>query len=479
MAVDTVIISKAPGETRVALLTGARLTELLVARTGYESIVGNIYLGRVEASLPALDAAFVDIGLDRAGFLALPEARPPRLEGGHDCIGDYVNEGDAVLVQAVRDPVEGKGAKLTTHINVAGVNLVFRPGKPGMTVSRRIASADRARLEAALAGLDNDDGGFIVRTAAASALPESIRREAGMLVERWIETTDRVGMVKAPCLMAAGPGTANLALRDIGAGIERVIADDSQVLTEVRAYCRAEIPDWIPKIEAYAGSEPLFEAHGIEEQIEAALSPTVPLAGGGSLIVCETPVLCAFDVNTGSADGGLRENTAFAVNIAAAREASRQMRLRNISGLVVIDFVPLKDESRRRRVLEALTEAARDDPLSPNVVGYTRLGLVEVTRRRHGLSLQEIFSGPRQQAAYQPAKSPLTAALEALRGVLRRARGGTAAPRLRVSPAVAAALAGSAAAAKREAESMLGVAIAVATDQTLPDADWEIAAGGQ
>ena len=145
MTIDRILISKGPGETRVALLSGERLTELLVARAGHDSIVGNIYLGRVEASLRGLDAAFVDIGLERAGFLALPEARPPGREGGSDRIGDYVNEGDAVLVQAVRDPTEGKGAKLTAHINVAGVNLVFRPRQPGVTLSRRIANADRAR----------------------------------------------------------------------------------------------------------------------------------------------------------------------------------------------------------------------------------------------------------------------------------------------------------------------------------------------
>ena len=479
MTIDRILISKGPGETRVALLSGERLTELLVARAGHDSIVGNIYLGRVEASLRGLDAAFVDIGLERAGFLALPEARPPGREGGSDRIGDYVNEGDAVLVQAVRDPTEGKGAKLTAHINVAGVNLVFRPRQPGVTLSRRIANADRARIEVVTAALGIDEGGFIVRTAAAVASPDAICREAGVLVERWTEITDRIGLVKAPCLMAAGPGTASLALREVGAGIADVIADDVRVLAEVRAYCRAEIPDLVSRIEAYTGSEPLFEVHGVEEQIEAALSPIVPLASGGSLIVSQTPALCAIDVNTGGADIGSREETAFAVNIEAAREAAHQMRLRNISGLVVIDFVPLKDESCRRHVLDVLIEATHADPLGPHVVGYTRLGLVEVTRRRHGLSLLEIFGGPWSETTPATAKSPLTLALEALRGVSRRARGGTTAPLLRVSPAVAAALAGPAAAAKREAEATLGVAIAVAADQTLPDDGWEVVAGGQ
>lgn len=461
----------------MALLTGARLTELLVARAGQGSIVGNIYLGRVEAALQGLDAAFVDIGLDRAGFLALPEARPAGTEGGGDRIGDYLKEGDTLLVQAVRDATEDKGAKLTTHINIAGVNLVFRPRQPGVTLSRRIAGADRARLEQIAVGLGHADGGFIVRTAAVSATSEAITKEANALIERWTEITDRVGLVRAPHLMAAGPGVASLALREVGAGIAEVIADDAELLSEVRAYCRAEIPELSDRIEAYKGSQPLFEAMGVEEQIEAALNPVVALKGGGSLIISQTPALCAVDVNTGDADAGSREETAFAVNLEAARRTAGEIRRRNIAGLVVIDFVPLRDDAHKRSVLDALVDAVHDDPLGPHVVGYTRLGLVEVTRRRHGLSLLEIFGGPWPQAALTPVKSPLTVALEALRDLLRRARGGMAAPALRVSPAVAAALAGSAAAAKREAEALLGVAIAVAADQTLPDGRWEIVAG--
>lgn len=479
MAVDRVLMTKSPGETRVALLSGERLVELLVARVAQDGIVGNIYLGRVEAVLKGLDAAFVDIGLERAGFLALPEVRPAGAEGGGDRIDDYLKEGDSVLVQAVRDPAEDKGAKLTTHVNIAGVNLVFRPEQPGVTLSRRITAADRARLEPTTAGLGRDEGGFIVRTAAAAAAPETIVGEADRLVDKWTEITDRVGLVRAPHPMATGPGIASLALREVGAGVAQVIADDAELLTEARAFCRTEIPELADRIEIHKGAEPLFEAAGVEEQIEAALNPVVALAGGGSLIVSQTPALCAIDVNTGSADAGSREETAFAVNLEAATEAARQMRLRNISGLVVIDIVPLRDNGHKDRVLGALTEAVGDDPLGPHVVGYTRLGLIEVTRRRHGPSLLEIFGGPWPQAVPAPAKSPLTAALEALRAILRQARDGVPAPTLRASPAVAAAFSGPAATAKREAEAVLGVAIAVAPDQTLPEGGWEIVAGGR
>lgn len=479
MAADRVLITKGPGETRVALLAGRRLTALRVARTGRESIVGNVYLGRVEATRNGLDAAFIDIGLDRAGFLALPEARPAGAAGGDDRIGDYVKEGDAVLVQAVRDPVEDKGTKLSTHINVVGVNLVFRPRQPGVTLSRRIAAADRARLAQETTYLANDAGGFIVRTAASTASTEAIRREARALIEKWTDISSRIGMVRAPSLMAATPAPACLALREAGAGITQVIVDDAALLADVRTYCRAEIPDLATRIESHKGATPLFEAMGVEEQIEAALDPVVALPGGGTLIVSQTPALCAIDVNTGGADAGTREETAVAVNVEAAREAAHQMRLRNISGLVVIDFVPLRDADHKRRVLAALTEAAHDDPSGSHVVGYTRLGLVEVTRRRRGLSLLEIFGGPWPQAAAVSTKSPLTVALEALRDVLRHGRSGITAPALRASPAVIAALAGPAAAAKREAEEALGVAITLAADQTLAEDRWEIVAGGR
>jgi len=262
-------------------------------------------------------------------------------------------------------------------------------------------------------------------------------------------------------------------LRDFGAGVRRVIADDGEILARLRAFAAAEMPDSAVRIEAHKGKEPLFEAFQVEEQVEAALAPTVALPGGGSLIVSQTPALVAIDVNTGAAIAGTREETAFAVNLEAACEAARQIRLRNISGLVVVDFVPIRDEALKRRVLDELIQAAAADPLNPHVVGYTRLGLVEMTRRRQGRSLLEILAGPGADAA-RVEKSPLTVALEALRGVLREARGRGGAPALRASPAVIAALEGPARAAKAEAEAALGVAIALEADHTLGQGRWEV-----
>ena len=473
MGIDQLFISRGPGETRIACLADGRLVELHVHRAGQESVVGNIYLGRVEASLDGLDAAFVDIGLDRDGFLALPEARPPGTEGGNDGIADYLLEGDKVLVQVMRDAVEDKGAKLSTHVNLAGVNLVFRPGQPGLMVSRRMTEEERTRILGMTEALARAEGGFIVRTAAATQEPDRILAEANALVARWQEIEDRKGAMKMPHLMAAGPGPAARALRDFGTEVGRVVVDDPQALAEARAFAEAEMPSLLPRIESHKGSEPMFEAFQIEEQIEAALSPTVALAGGGSLIISQTPALTAIDVNTGGADRGQPERTAFDVNMEAARETARQLRLRNIAGLIVVDFVSLRDEGNRRRVLEELTQACADDPLAPHVAGYTRFGLVEMTRRKQGLSLQEIIGGPSPDF-HAPYKSPLSVALEALRSVLREARGKGRTPTLRARPEVIAEFDGTAGAAKAEAEAALGVAIALAADHTLGQGHWEV-----
>jgi len=311
MTADSVLISRGPGETRVALLSAGRLKELLVAREGALSVAGNVYLGRVEAVKKGIEAAFVDIGLGRSGFLALAEARPVGSESSGDHIGDYVNEGDAVLVQVLRDPAEDKGAKLTTRVNLAGVNLVFRPGHPGVSVSRRIEDeGERDRLTAAIEALAPLGGGFIVRTAASGVAEDALGTEARALNRRWKDIYLRRANAKAPSALSVEPGPALRVLRDHGPGIERIVADDPETLNEVREYCHAELPALSAAIQAHQDKQALFEAFGVEEQIDEALSPAVALPGGGSLIISQTPALCAIDVNTGGARGGAADPAA-------------------------------------------------------------------------------------------------------------------------------------------------------------------------
>ncbi len=488
MSVDTILISRGPGDTRVALLSEGRLVELLVSRPGQEGVAGNIYLGRVEAALKGLDAAFVDVGLERPGFLALPEARPAGIQAEPaDAIGDYLSEGDAVLVQVLRDPVEDKGAKLTTHITLPGINLVFRPDHPGVNVSRRIEDeAERDRLTALVEGLAPEGGGFIVRTAAAGAGNGDedgiLEQESQGLVARWAAIRHRRANVKAPSVLYTEPGPGLRALRDFGGGVGKIVADGPGVLNEIKEFCQTGMPDLAALAEAHKGPEDLFEAFGVEEQIDEALTPGVGLPGGGTLIVSQTPALTAIDVNTaGAGAGGSQEQTALDVNLEAAAEVARQVRLRNISGLIVVDFVPVRDEGNKRTVLDAFRRAAAGDPQGPHVVGYTRMGLVEMTRRRLGPSLAEVL-GPAGPGGAGPVKSPLTLALAALRAALSRGRGLGADVTLRVPVDVAGALNGPLNApggpggpeALKEAEQRLGLAIKVTADQNLADGQFEV-----
>ena len=491
MSIDHVLISASPGETRTALLTHGRLVEILISRAGGESLVGNVYLGRVASVNKGLDAAFVDIGTERDGFLAVAEARTetrPAGKEGRDAIGDYLNEGASVLVQVTRDPIEDKGAKLTTRMTLPGVNLSFRPRQAGIAISRRIDDdAARARLTDLITGLAPkftqdlaSGGGFIVRTAAAGSEAPAIEEEAARLTARWREIEDRAATAKPPRLLLAEVSPAFGALRDGGgSGIEKIIADDADALAGVRGFCEAEMPAQAKLVELHQGPEALFEAYGVEEQIDAALSPTVALPGGGSLIISQTPALTAIDVNTGSADKGSRERTAFLVNLEAAHEVVRQIRLRNLSGLIVIDFVPVRDNARKQEVVDALRQAAAAASISVFIAGTTRLGLVEMTRPRHGPTLLDILCGVTASAP-TAVKSPLTLALEALRAVLRR--GGGTGVTLKASPDVIEALRapegpGSAALALRQAEQRLGLAIGLARDHTLAEGRYDIVAG--
>ncbi|MDA0305001.1 MAG: Rne/Rng family ribonuclease [Proteobacteria bacterium] len=481
MSIDRVLISKSPGEIRVALLEQGRLVELLVSRTGQESALGNVYLGRVEAVKKGIDAGFVDIGLGRSGFLGVAEARPagPRNGNERDSIGDYLNEGDAVLVQVQRDPVEDKGAKLTTHVNLAGVNLVFRPEQPGVNISRRIADEnDRQRLVTVMEALAPEGSGFIVRTAAAAVEDEALEKEAEALISTWADIRKGRANARAPAALFTGPGVAICALRDLGQEVEKIITDDTDMAAEIGAFLGTDKAI----LEMHGGAEPLFDTYGLEEQTDAALSPVVELPGGGSLIISQTPALCAIDVNSGGADGGAgggaKEKTALAVNLEAAAAAARQIRLRNISGLIVVDFVPLRDDANKRRVLETLRRAMADDPQGPHVIGHTRMGLVEVTRRRQGVSLLELLGGAGNGPG-GPVKSALTWGLEALAQVLRQGRGQSVGLELRASPAVIKALkaaGGPGPAAVAVVEERLGLAITLSPDHDLADGQFDIAA---
>ncbi len=474
------LINVSPGETRVAVVEQGNLREITLIRGEEDSVVGNIYLGRVERVLPGVQAAFIDVGQPRSGFLALPDARPSGGRDGaeRDRITDYASEGDTVLVQVLSDATADKGVKLTARLTLAGRYLVLTPGQSDIRLSRRIAMAPRDRLEGLLERLAEEGEGFIVRTAAAGAEDELLAADVAGLRSTWAAVVERRKDNDPPACVHRDVDTISRMLRD-GAGFElaRVVVDDGKTLAGLRAYCEGVVPDLAPHLVRHDGPEPLFENYGIEEQIDAALAPVVGLPSGGSIIIEETAALIAIDVNTGGGGGNAAE-TALRTNLEAAEEIARQARLRNLGGLLAVDFVPMRRHDHGAEVLEALRGAVAADPCPTFVGNFTRLGLVEMTRRRQREPLAAILAGACPACAGTGrVKSPTTVALEALRGAARAARVEPGKEvTIRAAPAVAEALEGTA--ARGDVEERLGRALRLVADGTLAADAFEVTTEG-
>lgn len=488
VAIDSILINAAPGETRIALVEGRRLCELVVARADMGSVVGNVYLGRVARVLPGIQAAFLDIGLERAGFLALAEARPPGPREAHppgpDSISDYLGEGDSVVVQVQRDPGDDKGARLTTRPTLPGRYVVYAPGLGGIKVSRRIADEDqRARLENWLRALIEGSEGVIARTAAAAADRQALADDLDALRDTWAKITAERDAGRPPACLHRDLEPLHQVLRDeAGPGLRSILVDQARTHAEVVEACRRLAPELADRVELDGGPEPLFEAHGIDEQIEEALAPAVELPSGGNIVIEETTALTAIDVNTaGASERGRPEDTALATNLEAAAEIARQLRLRNLSGLVVADFVAMKQNHNTGKVLDALRRAVSGDPCSTHVIGFTRLGLVEMTRRKRRQSLSRTLGvGCPTCAGAGRVKSPLGAALEALRAVLREAAAGPGtALAVRADPALIEALGGAARQALAETEERLARPLELTADGSLAGGRFEVTAAAR
>lgn len=394
---DEILCSVGPGETWLALIADGRPVELAVVRP-HRSLLGGIWLGRVVEVHPALGTAFVEIG----------EARPGVLSGGRFGVGD------AVLVQATADPGRGKGAKLTAAPSLAGSLLALSPARPGLAVSRRIAdAAERVRLKQLLRDIAEAGEGLIARSAAAGAAPAALAEEAGRLRATWAGIQARAREAKPPARLHQ-PDPLGRMLADNPA-VRRVLVDDPAAL--------AALSD--PRIERHRDG-PLLARHGVDEAIEAALRPEVPLSSGGRLIIEETAALVVVDVDSGPA--GPAET-----NAAAVAELTRQMRLRNLSGHLVVDFIPRRGGGHAQRLTEALRRAVADDPLAPNIAGISPLGLVELTRGRRAASLAAMM------LEGELRRSAEAVAAVALAAVLREAASRPGRPLLVAAPDVLAA----------------------------------------
>ena len=407
----TILVSAERGETRVAVLESktkggkADVAELYIERRGKRSIVGNIYKGKVDNVLPGMEAAFVDIGLERNGFLhvdeiVLPggEQAPKRGRGTGRRINELIKPGQEILVQVVKDPLKTKGARLSMNVSIAGRYLVFAPQGSGVGVSRRLTDSERDRLRKMVDRTYKGPGGLIVRTAAHGAKKSDFVREIGYLqrlnevLQRRSETT------KAPSLVFQEADLSVRVLRDVFLSeFEKAIIDSEKQFERVTNFFQRTAPELVAGVELYKGQKPLLEKWKIDEEIESTLNRRVDLPSGGYLIIDYTEALTVIDVNSGSFTGrgkGGLEETITKVNTEAAEEAVRQLRLRDIGGIIVIDFIDMARASNRDKVLKMMRKALDADKSKSYVVEVSPLGLVEMTRQNVTDGVREILTAP-------------------------------------------------------------------------------------
>jgi len=410
MAKD-VLINAGTGEVRVAVLHDGRLSELwleraisdetrgLVRNAGGASRVGHIVLGRVQKIMHGIEAAFVDVGFERTGFLGVREAkiRPNRDRPAETCepettphIAEQVREGETILVQIIKDPIGEKGARLSRNVTIPGRCLVLVPLSGGVALSRRIDDEEeRARLVAIATEFGNDStlvpgAGYIVRTAAVGASAEDLREDAARLSVMWNALLKARASAAPPKLLHRDLGPVERILRDeVDIHVRRIVIDDEATASSARAYCSEAVPQLAEKIEVYSGSDPIFDAFGIADEIEALSRPRIVLPSGGWITIEQTEALTAIDVNSGSfaGTGGL-ESASLAVNLEAADVIGRQLSLRDIGGLIVIDFIHLSEPANNERLLEALTQSVGRTRVPAQISRMSEFGLVEMTRKR-------------------------------------------------------------------------------------------------
>jgi len=401
---EELLINVCMREVRAAILNDGVLQELYVERTGGRSLVGNIYKGRVARVLPGLQAAFVNVGLERSGFLhaadivrGLDEQSPG--ENRRADIGALVREGDELLVQVLKDPLGSKGARLTTHITLPSRLLVLAPNGSSVAVSARIDDDDeRERLRALVEGMmaDDDPGGFIVRTAAHGVRLESLKADKRLLGQLWNTVQDTVGNARVEELVYRDLPLATRMLRDRrDASLARVCVDSTSTYDRMKQFADRFIPDLSEVIELYDGRRPLFDFHGIEEEISRALDRRVPLKSGGYLIIDQTEALTSIDVNSGRFLGRRDlEQTSLHTNLEAAAAIARQLRLRNLGGIIIVDFIDMAAEEHRRQLVDALSGHLSADRGKTQVMDVSPLGLVEISRKRTRDSLERTLCRP-------------------------------------------------------------------------------------
>jgi ribonuclease G len=397
-----ILINASMHEARAAVVENGVLQEIFLERASRRGLISNIYKGRVSRVLPGMQAAFIDIGMERTAFLHASDILDPKhAETGietprTDNIRALVAEGNEILVQVLKDPLGTKGARLTTYITLPSRYLVYMPQGQGVGVSARIEDQlERERLRAAVqAGLEpNENAGYIVRTAAEDCAPEALRADMIYLRKLW-EFVRQKGLRTEPGNLVHADLPLHLrVLRDLlRPDVERVVIDQPSAHREMREFAAALMPQAQGCIELYSEARSIFELHHVEDEIQKALERKVSLKSGGHLVIDQTESMTTIDVNTGAFVGHRNlEETIFRTNLEAAVTIARQLRLRNLGGIIIIDFIDMEEPEHRRQVIQALEKALASDHVKTNISSVSPLGLVEMTRKRTRESLEHLL----------------------------------------------------------------------------------------
>jgi ribonuclease G len=426
---EEILINVTPQETRVAVVENGVLQEVHIERASSRGLVGNIYQGRVVRVLPGMQAAFVDIGQEKAAFLHASDIKP----GGENAtasaqIGELVKEGQEMVVQVVKDPLGTKGARLTTQISLPARYLVYLPAGSHIGISQKIADeATRERLKNLVKEemLPGETGGYILRTLAETAAEEEIETDVRYLRRVWNACQEKARNAPVGTLIHEDLPLAIRAMRDlVRAQVEKIRIDSRETFVKARDFAIHFIPEIAEHIEYYPGERPIFDLYSVEDEVQRALQKKVLLKSGGYLVIDQTEAMTTIDVNTGAYVGKKNlEETLFKTNLEAAQTIARQLRLRNLGGMIIVDFIDMTEPDHRRQVLRALDKALSRDRTKVYMTEMSSLGLVELTRKRTRESLEHILCEPCPACQGRgTVKTAQTVCYEIFREILREAR---------------------------------------------------------
>ncbi len=427
--IEEILINVTPPETRVAVIENGVLQELVIERNSQRGLVGNIYKGEVCRVLPGMQAAFVDIGLTRAAFLHIGDFCQQETEKKNsENIEDYLFTGKQIVVQVIKDPIGSKGARLTTEVSIPSRYQVYMPLAQKVGISQRIeADQERARLKACLEAFkeEHKSGGFIARTAAECVEESILITDMMFLFKLWNSIAEKVKIANVKTLIHRDLPLSVRTLRDLYRdGIEKVRVDSRETFIHLTQFAEEFVPEIVPVIEHYSGERPVFDIYNVEDEIEKALERKVNLKSGGHLVFDQTESMTTVDVNTGAYVGGRNlEETIFKTNLEAAQSIARQLRLRNLGGIIIIDFIDMQSEDHKQQVLYALEKNLEKDHAKTKITEVSVLGLVEMTRKRTRESLEHILCETCSACGGRGMlKTAETICLEIFREIIREVR---------------------------------------------------------